>query len=64
MEARRDAFGQAIGLTQKYAPLAVGTLVKLMNDPSDSNDVVQEVFLKVFRNVGSFRCQSQFLQSN
>ena len=30
--ARRDAFGQAIGLTQRYAPVAVATLVKVMND--------------------------------
>jgi len=32
--------------------------LRLLNDPSDASDVVQEVFLKVFRNVGHFRCQS------
>jgi hypothetical protein len=32
MEARRDAFAQAVGLTARYAPVAVGTLVKVMND--------------------------------
>jgi hypothetical protein len=32
MEARRDAFGQAVGLTARYAPVAVATLVKVMND--------------------------------
>jgi RNA polymerase sigma-70 factor (ECF subfamily) len=31
---------------------------RLLNEPSDASDVVQEVFLKVFRNVGSFRGQS------
>jgi len=31
---------------------------RLLNDPSDASDVVQEVFLKVFRNVGHFRGQS------
>jgi RNA polymerase sigma-70 factor (ECF subfamily) len=31
---------------------------RLMDDPSDAADVVQEVFLKVFRNVGSFRGES------
>lgn len=31
---------------------------RLLNDPSDAADVVQEVFLKVFRNVESFRNQS------
>ena len=31
-KARRDAFGQAIGLTQRYATLAVNTLAKVMTD--------------------------------
>ncbi len=31
---------------------------RLLNDPGDSCDVVQEVFLKVFRNIDSFRGQS------
>lgn len=30
--ARREAFGQAIALTQRYAPLAVNTLAKVMAD--------------------------------
>jgi hypothetical protein len=32
--ARREAFGQAMGLTQRYAAVAVATLVKVMNDPT------------------------------
>src|SRR6185437_3529131 len=32
--ARREAFGHAIGLTQRYAPVAVNTLVKVMSDPA------------------------------
>lgn len=31
---------------------------RLLNDQADASDVVQEVFLKVFRNVGSFRGSS------
>ena len=31
---------------------------RLMDDPGDAADVVQEVFLKVFRNIGSFRHDS------
>lgn len=31
-KARREAFGQAIALTQRYAPLAVNTLAKVMSD--------------------------------
>ncbi|HWB87307.1 MAG TPA: sigma-70 family RNA polymerase sigma factor [Bryobacteraceae bacterium] len=31
---------------------------RLLNDPAEACDVVQEVFLKVFRNIGHFRGQS------
>ncbi|MHC4447651.1 MAG: hypothetical protein ACYSXF_07725 [Planctomycetota bacterium] len=31
-KARREAFGQAIALTQRYAPLAVNTLAQIMMD--------------------------------
>ncbi|MGO9230419.1 MAG: sigma-70 family RNA polymerase sigma factor [Bryobacteraceae bacterium] len=31
---------------------------RLLNDPADAADVVQEVFLKVFRSIGCFRGQS------
>jgi RNA polymerase sigma-70 factor (ECF subfamily) len=32
--------------------------LRLLSEPSDASDVVQEVFLKIFRNVGNFRGQS------
>ena len=32
--------------------------LRLLDDPSEASDVVQEVFLKVFRNVSNFRGQS------
>jgi pantoate kinase len=31
-EARREAFAQAVGLTQRYAPLAVQSLAKMLTD--------------------------------
>ena len=34
LRARREAFGQAVGLTQRLAPMAVGTFAKVMNDPA------------------------------
>ncbi len=34
LSARREAFGHAIGLTSKYSPVAVATLVKVMQDAS------------------------------
>ena len=33
-------------------------VLRLVNDPADASDVVQEVFLKVFRKVGAFRGES------
>ena len=40
-KARREAFGQAIALTQRYAPLAVNTLAQILmrKDASDSSKV-------------------------
>ena len=40
-EARREAFGQAIALTQRYAPLAVNTLAQIMmNDSAPTSSKV------------------------
>ena len=36
MRARRDAFSQAIALTQRYAPVAVNVLAKVMTDAASS----------------------------
>jgi len=32
--ARREAFGQAVALTQRYAPLAVTTLAQVLTNPA------------------------------
>lgn len=32
--ARRESFGQAMSLAQRYAPMAIGSLAKIMVDPS------------------------------
>ena len=45
-------------LIARYEQPIYNLVMRLLNDPADANDVVQEVFLKVFRNVGSFRGQS------
>ena len=46
-------------LLRKFQQPVYNLVFRLMSDPSDSNDVVQEVFLKVFRNVGGFRSRSR-----
>jgi RNA polymerase sigma-70 factor (ECF subfamily) len=41
-----------------YQQPVYNLVARLMNEPSDASDVVQEVFLKVFRNINSFRSNS------
>lgn len=51
-----DAAYEAL-LTRFQQPV-YNLVYRLMADPADANDVVQEVFLKVFRNISSFRGNS------
>jgi RNA polymerase sigma factor, sigma-70 family len=45
-------------LVLQYQTPVYNLVARLLNDPTETADVVQEVFLKVFRSVGSFRGQS------
>lgn len=45
-------------LLERYQQPVYNLALRLLNEPGDASDVVQEVFLKVFRNVGHFRHQS------
>jgi RNA polymerase sigma-70 factor (ECF subfamily) len=45
-------------LIQRYHQPVYSLVCRLMSDPSDAPDIVQEVFLKVFRNIGAFRGNS------
>jgi RNA polymerase sigma-70 factor (ECF subfamily) len=45
-------------LIDRFEKPVFSLIARLMDDPSDAADVVQEVFLKVFRNIGSFRGDS------
>lgn len=45
-------------LIARFEQPVFNVVSRLMDDPADAADVVQEVFLKVFRNVGSFRGDS------
>lgn len=45
-------------LLQRYQHPVYNLVYRLMNDPADASDVVQEVFLKIFRNIGHFRSGS------
>ncbi len=45
-------------LIDRFQQPVYNLIYRLMDDPSEAADVVQEVFLKVFRNVEAFRGQS------
>ncbi len=45
-------------LIRLYQQPVYNLVYRLLNDPADASDVVQEVFLKVFRKIGLFRGQS------
>jgi RNA polymerase sigma-70 factor, ECF subfamily len=59
VRALREGSEQAYeSLLQRFQQPVFNLALRLLNDPSDASDVVQEVFLKVFRNVVHFRGQS------
>jgi len=45
-------------LIRNFQQPVYSLVVRLLADPAEANDVVQEVFLKVFRNIRSFRGNS------
>lgn len=45
-------------LVTRFQQPVYNLVSRLLNDPSDACDVVQEVFLKVFRKIGAFRGDS------
>lgn len=45
-------------LIQRYQQPVYSLVCRLTNDRGDAPDIVQEVFLKVFRNIGAFRGNS------
>jgi RNA polymerase sigma-70 factor (ECF subfamily) len=45
-------------LIQRYHQPVYNLVCRLMNDPAEAADIVQEVFLKVFRSVASFQGKS------
>ena len=57
--ALRDGAEEAYEiLIERFQQPVYNLVYRLMDDPSESPDVVQEVFLKVFRNIGSFKGNS------
>ncbi|HEX3746737.1 MAG TPA: sigma-70 family RNA polymerase sigma factor [Bryobacteraceae bacterium] len=59
IEGLRSGAAQAYEeLLARFQQPVYALALRLLDDPSESADVVQEVFLKVFRSIGAFRGQS------
>ncbi len=52
---RQGAEAAYEALITEYQQPVYNLVSRLLSDPSDASDVVQEVFLKVFRKIGAFR---------
>lgn len=53
--AQEDAYEELI---RRFQQPVYNTVYRMLNDPNDANDAVQEVFFKVFRRIHSFRGDS------
>ena len=59
IEGLRSGVGEAYEiLISRFQQPIYNLVYRLLSDPTEACDVVQEVFLKVFRNIGAFRGQS------
>jgi RNA polymerase sigma-70 factor (ECF subfamily) len=59
VEGLRAGAGEAYeALITRFQQPVYNLVCRLVSDPSETCDVVQEVFIKVFRNIGAFRGQS------
>ncbi len=55
---REGAESSYEALIAEYQQPVYNLVSRLLNEPSDASDVVQEVFIKVFRKIGAFRGDS------
>lgn len=55
---RRGERAAQFRLYNRYAKAMLNTAHRILNDEEAAKDALQEAFLKVFRNIGSFRSQS------
>lgn len=56
LDGVRLAFGQLIRQTER---LVAQLTYKLVSNPSDRKDIAQDIYLKVYKNIGSFKFRSK-----
>ena len=53
----QDAFGE---LVRRYKNLVYSVVLRMVNQPEDANDLAQEVFIKIYRNLDKYSPAYQF----
>ena len=56
-EGRREAFEE---LVRRHADRLYGVILRFSGDPTETEDVVQETFLRAWRGIGGFERRAQF----
>jgi RNA polymerase sigma-70 factor, ECF subfamily len=56
-EGRREAFEE---LVRRHADRLYGVVLRFSGDPAETEEVVQETFLRAWRGIGSFERRAQF----
>ena len=47
-------------LVEKHQGAVYGTIVKMLGDPFEAQDLAQQVFVRIYRSAGSYRAEAQF----
>ena len=58
LEGRTEAFGQ---LVCRYQDRLYNTVFRLVENPEDARDVVQDAFLSAYQSLGALRARRSFL---
>ncbi len=57
IQGSQEAFGE---LVRRYKNLVYSVVMRMVNNPEDANDLAQEVFLKIYRNLDKYSSTYQF----
>lgn len=57
MQGNKNAFGELVG---RYKNLVYSVILRMINDHEEANDLAQEVFIKVYRNLDKYHPEYKF----
>ena len=57
VDGNKDAFGE---LLQRYKNLVYSVALRMVNDKEEANDLAQEIFIKIYRNLEKYQPEFRF----